>query len=122
MPGTAEGRAVFSLFILFCFLLFVAVFSAGAMMKFNAGRERIPERDIAEHVNAFYAGPVEVTALPESPLTLGNGELTISVFTDFLCGRATSFTRWRKSSSRATGAASASPTITTRWTVRAIPP
>jgi len=90
-PGTADGRAVFSLFILFAFLLFVAVFSAGGMMKSAAGRARLPEREIAEHVNAFYTSPVEVSSLPESPLTLGGGELTISVFTDFLCGACYQF-------------------------------
>lgn len=86
MPRTPDGRAVFSLFILFGFLLFVALFSAGGMMKANAGRARIPAREIAAHVNDFYSTPVEVHGLPESPLTLGDGELGISVFTDFLCG------------------------------------
>ena len=90
-PATADGRAVFSLFILFAFLLFAAVFSVGGIMKFNAGRARLPEREIAEHVNAFYASPVEATDLPESPLILGDGELAISVFTDFLCGACYQF-------------------------------
>ena len=86
LPSTNDGRAVFSLFILFTFLLFFAVFTAGGLMKSNVRDGRLPEREIAEHVNAFYSTPPETATLPESSLVLGTGELTISVFTDFLCG------------------------------------
>ncbi len=86
LPSTNDGRAVFSLFILFAFLLFFAVFTAGELMKSNVRDGRLPEREIAEHVNAFYLTPPETATLPESTLVLGTGELTISVFTDFLCG------------------------------------
>lgn len=86
LPSTNDGRAVFSLFILFTFLLFFAVFTAGGLMKSNVRDGRLPEREIAEHVNAFYSTPPETATLPESTLVLGTGELTISVFTDFLCG------------------------------------
>ncbi|HSV98066.1 MAG TPA: DsbA family protein [Spirochaetota bacterium] len=91
MPSTNDGRAVFSIYLLFTFFLFIAVFSAGGLIKSKAPGTRIPRSEIAEHVNAFYSTVPETAELPESALTLGEGGLTISVFTDFLCGACYQF-------------------------------
>ncbi len=86
LTSTADGRAVFALYLLFAFLLFFTVFTAGTLMKSQARVTRIPKSEIAAHVNAFYSTAPEQVKLPESALVLGEGDLRISVFTDFLCG------------------------------------
>ncbi len=91
LSATHDGRAVFALYLLFTFFLFFTVLAAGGLMKTGASGTRIPKNEIAGHVNAFYSTAPESTILPESALTLGEGGLTISVFTDFLCGACYQF-------------------------------
>ncbi|OHD63553.1 MAG: hypothetical protein A2176_07150 [Spirochaetes bacterium RBG_13_51_14] len=96
--SSPDRRAFYSSFVLFIFLLTFAIFSTSYILRLKTGSARIPVDTINSFVISFYRSPAQNIAFPESGIVLGNpkADLTITVFTDFLCSACYEFYRMEK--------------------------
>jgi len=97
-PQTADKRAALSSFTLFIFLLAFSIFATNFIMNARTSGNRASDKQVQSFLTKFYASEVEELDLPDTKLILGNpdAELTIIVFTDFLCSACYSFFKTEK--------------------------
>jgi uncharacterized membrane protein len=93
-----DRRAATASFTLFVFLLAFSLFSTNHIMGSDKPKHVVSDSQMKSFLDRFYATDVEKIDLPESRLIIGppHAELSIVVFTDFLCSACYSFFRTEK--------------------------
>jgi protein-disulfide isomerase/uncharacterized membrane protein len=93
--ATADRKAFHSSFVLFLFLLCFAIFSTSYILNLKTGNRKLPTDKVNAFLTNFYQSPAQKIDFPDSGIILGNpdAEVTMYVFTDFLCSACYEFFR-----------------------------
>jgi hypothetical protein len=93
-PGNnSDRRAAIAYSTLFVFLLASTLACADYIVKLKNPVRVVSEKDMSTFMNNFYSSEIESIELPESTIRFGSdeAEITVNVFTDFLCGACYNF-------------------------------
>ena len=84
---TSDRKAFNSSFVLFLFLLCFAVFSTSHILNLKTGSRKLPADQVNAVLMNFYQTPPQKIDFPDGGIMLGNpdAEVTLNVYTDFLC-------------------------------------
>jgi protein-disulfide isomerase/uncharacterized membrane protein len=93
--SSPDKKAFHSSFVLFLFLLCFAIFSTSYILNLKTGNRRVSEDKVNAFLTNFYQSPAQKIDFPDSGIILGNpgAEVTLNVFTDFLCSACYEFYR-----------------------------
>ncbi len=93
--ATPDRKAFQSAFVLFLFLLCFALFSTSYILTLKTGNRRVPADRVNSFLMNFYQTPQQKVDFPDTGIVLGNpdAEVTLYVFTDFLCSACYEFYR-----------------------------
>jgi protein-disulfide isomerase len=91
--ASPDKKAFQSAFVLFLFLLCFALFSTSYILTLKTGNRRVPTDKINAFLTSFYQQPAQKIDFPDTGIILGNpdAEVTLYVFTDFLCSACYEF-------------------------------
>ena len=91
--ASPDKKAFQSAFVLFLFLLCFALFSTSYILTLKTGNRRVPADRVNAFIMNFYQSPAQKIDFPDTGIVLGNpdADVTLYVFTDFLCSACYEF-------------------------------
>ncbi len=92
-PESSDRKAASALAVITLFLLPYSLYQTNTALSLRHPVKIVTQQEIDKYAEEFYKKPVEKLDLPESRIVLGNpdAELSIHVFSDFLCSACGSF-------------------------------